>query len=108
MKDGKIDTESQKMLENLKNKLAQDVPKYNFIKLKVNWANIISEKCDINYLKDFGRKFEYKLIEIFDSAGFVKEETNSVWEEVNKHYLTMKTLLNKFDKNDFYIDKVSD
>ena len=42
----------------------------------------------INYLKDFGRKFEYKLIEIFDSAGFVKEEPNSVWEEVNKHYLT--------------------
>ena len=41
-----------------------------------------------------------KLIEIFDSAGFVKEEPNSVWEEVNKHYLTMKTLLNKFDKNE--------
>lgn len=36
MLDNVIDLEAQKLLDNLKNKLRQEIPKYNFIKLKVN------------------------------------------------------------------------
>lgn len=69
---------------------------------------------DFDYLKDFGRKFEYKLIEIFDSF-ILNENTsedeynnmqNDVWCEVARHFAIKRSLLTKFEGKDIYIEKV--
>lgn len=69
----------------------------------------MTDHLDVDYLKDFGRKLEYKLIEIFDaqnSSDEDQEKKNDVWLEVYRHFTIKKTLLAKFEGKDLYIEKV--
>ena len=71
--------------------------------------------ADLDYLRDFGRKFEYKLIEILDSyilnSNSNEDEDpskmNDVWCEIARHFATKKSLLTKFEGRDIYIEKVN-
>ncbi len=72
---------------------------------------------DFDYLRDFGRKLEYKLIEILDSYILNTNSTgnddedpsqiNDVWSEVSRHFALKKSLISKFEGRDIYIEKVN-
>lgn len=70
---------------------------------------MINEEENVEYLKEFKRKLEYKLIEIFDATNYVDEDAdkrNDAWMEVFRHYSIKKHLLTKFEGKDIYLEKV--
>ena len=99
----KVDSEAEKLIENLKKvKIPSKLNASNIFHYKIKWKNNQIDKDELNvYLKKFGQDFFNQMIKLIEDAVETEQTKNAISNEIYFRFgLINQKQLNKFTSNE--------